>query len=753
MAEEIIFRTSVDTGDMDSSLNKTQDELKQTDEQVKKTGRDFQKELDAIKEKVESGTLTQRQLTKAVREYQSIALQAGETSPVGQQAIAEAGQLSDRLGDLKNSVNVLAHDGANMQAALQLGQTVAAGYGAFQGVLALTGVQSEALEESLVKLQAIQVTLTSVEQIRAALEKESFLMMKAKVLWTNLQAAASNKLTIAEIAKNGVMAITTGVTAAATTAMAALNAVMMLNPIFLLIAAFAAGAAALALFGGSADHAAEDNEKLNETMERQNELLELSNQKLIRNADNRIKILQAEGASEEELFKARLNRIDVEEKTRRKDVALTKKHLRDKIEVFNQAVREQDEDTIKAAADEIKALSSKYKKLKALDDQYLVDRKAEILSYNRKQREDEAKEQKQLADEQKKKNEEAAQKAKQYRDEQRRKREEEAQKQLEYERLITDLSIANIQDEGQRKLAAMAVNHQREREELVKKYGQDTRLLSMLEQKQKSELDALQAEQAKADKEKADAERLKQLEADRRSQKAELEAELIMFRDDFEARMELTAELAKLERDQALLNTELTEGEKFKIQQEYEQKLADIDKQREEEAKRVDAAIVASKQMLVSSISTILGSLESSAKKNSGLQKTLAIAQIAYDTAVGFVQGLRLAQKAASELPPGSGPIARGIVFATFAAQQIAAVKKAFDSAKGILGGGGGSVQAPTVGGGGANAPQGNQPEETGGTQTGSTQTGTGFIPVLVVDSFNKVNSKDQQAATISTTG
>jgi hypothetical protein len=39
--------------------------------------------------------------------------------------------------------------------------------------------------ETMVKLQGATAVLTSLEQIRAALEKESFLMLKAKALQTN----------------------------------------------------------------------------------------------------------------------------------------------------------------------------------------------------------------------------------------------------------------------------------------------------------------------------------------------------------------------------------------------------------------------------------------------------------------------------------------------------------------------------------------------------------------------------------------
>jgi len=102
-----------------------------------------------------------------------------------------AGELKDKLGDLKTEINNLGTDGARMKAALQLGSTITAGYGALTGVQALLGQENENLTKSLVKLQAVQAVLASLEEIRGALEKESFLMQKAKTLQTWLLTTAT----------------------------------------------------------------------------------------------------------------------------------------------------------------------------------------------------------------------------------------------------------------------------------------------------------------------------------------------------------------------------------------------------------------------------------------------------------------------------------------------------------------------------------------------------------------------------------
>lgn len=191
MAEEIIFKTSVDTGTTAKDLQAIDKELGNIDKTTKSTSNDLNKTFDDLNKRVESGTMSMRESTQAIKQYQTIALQAGRESPIGKEALQRAGDLKDKLTDLKTEVNNLGTDGANMKAALQLGSTITAGYGALTGVQALLGKESENLTKTLVKLQAVQAILAALEEVRGALEKESFLMQKAKTLQTTLLTTAT----------------------------------------------------------------------------------------------------------------------------------------------------------------------------------------------------------------------------------------------------------------------------------------------------------------------------------------------------------------------------------------------------------------------------------------------------------------------------------------------------------------------------------------------------------------------------------
>lgn len=197
MAQKVIaVKMTLDAGQTVNEIENVEQGLKGVDEQIENINNDSkqlsqtEKAFAELNKKVESGEMTMRQMAKAVKEYQTIAIQSGKDSPIGQEALSKAAALKDELGDLSTQVNNLGHDGQNMQAALQLGSTVIGGYSAFQGITAALGVENEELAQTFVKLQAAQSALAGIEQIRANLEKESFMMLKARTIQTNIMSAA-----------------------------------------------------------------------------------------------------------------------------------------------------------------------------------------------------------------------------------------------------------------------------------------------------------------------------------------------------------------------------------------------------------------------------------------------------------------------------------------------------------------------------------------------------------------------------------
>lgn len=210
---EAIFNLRVNTGNSVQDVENLNNAVKET-QTTAGSGKgmdDFTKKLDALDKKLADGNLTFRQRSRLIKEYQAIALQAGETSPVGDRAVRSAAALTDQLGDMNQRVRLLASDTVKLDTALQ---GISVGASAFQGVqsaIALTGVENEELIKSMQKLQAVQGVVNSIQavtnalnkdailgiQLRVALEKAKNFVMTGSIASTTALATAEGGLTVA----------------------------------------------------------------------------------------------------------------------------------------------------------------------------------------------------------------------------------------------------------------------------------------------------------------------------------------------------------------------------------------------------------------------------------------------------------------------------------------------------------------------------------------------------------------------------
>lgn len=205
MAEkQAIYTVRVDTGNtindinnfdkalnnLNQDINKTQSELNDTSAQD-----NFAKNLEELNAKVAAGGMTMRQLGKVVREYQSIVMQAGEQSPVGQEALRAAAELTDRMGDVRAQTTALSSDFVGLDTAVMGIQTGAAVFEGVQSAIALTGVENEKLMQTMVKLQAVQGIANSINTIAVALNKESVLGLQLRTAWEKIYAVSVGQST------------------------------------------------------------------------------------------------------------------------------------------------------------------------------------------------------------------------------------------------------------------------------------------------------------------------------------------------------------------------------------------------------------------------------------------------------------------------------------------------------------------------------------------------------------------------------
>ena len=225
MAEKsVVFSLKVNTGNsvndiqaMDAAVNELNQDLKATQATASdNTGIDnFDQKLQELNDRVEAGGLTMRELTKTMKEYQTLALQAGDKSPVGQQAIRNAAELKDQIGDLKAQTTALSSDFVGLDTTLQGIETGAAAFQGIQSAAALAGVENEKLAETMVKLQAVQGLVNSVSIISNNLNKESILGLQLR---NGLEKAKTFILTGSIGATTGLATAEGGLTVATNTA-------------------------------------------------------------------------------------------------------------------------------------------------------------------------------------------------------------------------------------------------------------------------------------------------------------------------------------------------------------------------------------------------------------------------------------------------------------------------------------------------------------------------------------------------------
>jgi hypothetical protein len=224
--KQAVYTVRVDTGNtindinsFDKALNNLNKDIDKTQNNLSdsKANDDFAQQLDALNKKVEAGGLSMRQLGKVVREYQSIAIAAGDSSPIGQDAIRAAAELTDRMGDIRSQTTALSSDFVGLDTAVMGIQTGAAVFEGVQSAIALTGVENENLMKTMVKLQAVQGVANSINTIAVALNKESVLGLQLRTAWERLytiavgQSTGAMKLLRIAMLSTGIGALVVGV--------------------------------------------------------------------------------------------------------------------------------------------------------------------------------------------------------------------------------------------------------------------------------------------------------------------------------------------------------------------------------------------------------------------------------------------------------------------------------------------------------------------------------------------------------------
>lgn len=297
-----------------------------------------------------------------------------ELALAGQTNTQEFKDLEKEVGKYKKTIMEvdLAVDAAAQTMGQKLGGSLEFASGAFtsiQGVAASFGVESEALEESILKVQSAMAITQGLNSMREGYKSVKALMggLAKSMAKTALGQKALN---IAQ--------------AAGAIGMKVLNAVMNMNPVFLLITAMAALAAAFAYFSSSSESAAEMNDKLNKSYEDTIALTDKISKNLKRNADQALKRAQLEGKSEKDLHDIRVKNLEDEEKVRARKQEIEKKLIHEKKQLYRLALWLGREEDAKAIKEEIAESRKRYDDLKGQHKDYINNKFNEDLDYNNK---------------------------------------------------------------------------------------------------------------------------------------------------------------------------------------------------------------------------------------------------------------------------------------------------------------------------------------------------------------------------------
>jgi len=771
MAEkDIMFTVGVNTGNTAQDMAQVDKSIEQVDKSVtglneetakaQQSATNWGAELKKLDTTIKNEPINIQKMNKQIQAYQSIALNAGRTSAVGIDALKKASDLKDRYVDIQNETKRMANDHKNLAGVMQIGQATIAGYGAFKGAMTLAGVESESLQKTMVKLQAVQTVTVGINQLKVALEKESAAMMLITTARTKIATAVqagyalvigttTGALKIMRIAMiaTGIGALIVGIgllianfkkvsgwiskagqkfNELGTVAKTVLTVVFF--PFIATIKAIAWALEALGIVEGEeakqsrVRHEAKLAQVKEELAKREEARAQLKKayEDEQKNLDRLIVLAKANGEETTELTKKKING----------SIAFQKEQIKE-IENSLHAMEVAQEASGRAGAFFDEAINKQKESLQQAKDA-IETSETDLLV---------------MDIEAKKKRSDAGKKA----SEDRRKQEQtDAKKQLELERLISDLSIANIEDQSTRELAMLSVKQQRQRDMLRIKYGEDTTLELELKTQQTAEFDALEL-RLKKDKDAKDSED-KAIEKELANEEAKtaLELRLMQIQGDFDAEQELKLQLAELERTKLLENDKLTANERLLIEERFNESKRQLDKESVEDDKAKNEALITSRQALVGAVAGVFGQLAGLAKEGSKAGKALALTEIGINTAVGFINGLRIAQQGAVASGPGA-PFA----FPVFLATQFGAVLSAASKAKAILGKGG-SVSAPTATGTpSVSSTGGSSASAFGISDNNETDPSTLFPPppqpVLLVDSVTQIQNYSAGVQAIST--
>jgi len=171
-------------------------------------------------------------------------------------------------------------------------------------------------------------------------------------------------------------------------------------------------------------------------------------------------MMEATGASEEQLHKERIRQLDEEDSKIQARITREKDVIDKKYKLYKKAIAEEDEETAKSIRENIKDREKQYQELSIQHQDYVNNKLLENAKYDS--------EEKKAEDE----------KAKEQKEKYKQKANEDLQRLKDFQKEARAVIDASLRDERENEIAAVNEKY-KERFELAKKYGKDTKDLTI----------------------------------------------------------------------------------------------------------------------------------------------------------------------------------------------------------------------------------------------------------------------------------
>lgn len=147
--------------------------------------RGMKEESDDANDKLESG---RKKLQEYRVQLQNLAMAGLQNTEVYQNLKKEAGELDDAIKDVNDEIAAIGSDTNKIDQVIRGIQLGTAAFGAYEGVVALTGIRNETFEKTLTQLNAAMTIANSLQTIMTELRRKDSVITTAQIglqkLWT-----------------------------------------------------------------------------------------------------------------------------------------------------------------------------------------------------------------------------------------------------------------------------------------------------------------------------------------------------------------------------------------------------------------------------------------------------------------------------------------------------------------------------------------------------------------------------------------